>query len=297
MDNAALIGVDWGTTHLRAALLDASGAVLVRQESKEGLMAVAAGGFEAALARATSELGGEGLPVLMSGMVGSASGWREAPYIDPPADAAALAAGIVPVGERADIGIVPGVCIGRTAPPGDVMRGEETEIVGALHALGLTGATFVLPGTHTKWATVEDGAITGFRSYMTGDLFNALCQQTVLSKTVTDAPDNPAAFERGVAMAERLESPGDLTTALFRLRPEHLMGRLPVEETADTLSGLLIGVEAISGLAAANGPVIVVGGAVLGPRYQRAIALLGGEATLAPRDCAMIGLAKLAAAR
>lgn len=295
MSAPALLGVDWGTTRLRVALLDAKGAVLARHESDDGLMAVSPGGFEAALARANSGLGADGLPVLMSGMVGSAQGWREAPYIDTPATGKALAEAILPVGtvDGAPVGIVPGVCVGRHKAPGDVMRGEETEIIGALHACGRQSGTFVLPGTHTKWATVKTGAITGFRTYMTGDVFGAIRAHTVLSKTISAGAEQSAAFERGLSMAADLDNPGDLLTALFRLRPETLFGRLPTADTADVLSGLLIGSEVRSGLTGTTGLVTVVGGAVLAPRYSRAISVFGGTVDIAPPDCAMVGLAVL----
>lgn len=296
MGEATLLGVDWGTTRLRVALLDAAGTVLERRDSDDGLMAVSPGGFEAALASASAGLNATGLPVLMSGMVGSAQGWREAPYIDVAATAGDLAGAILPVGEvaGAPIGIVPGVCTGRAEGPGDVMRGEETEIFGALHVLGRDGGTFVLPGTHTKWASVEEGAITAFHTFMTGDLFNAVAKHTVLSKTVTAAGDDLAAFDRGVAMAGNLSAVGDLTCALFSLRAENLFGRLSAAQTPEALSGLLIGAEVRSGLSRASGAITVVGGAVLAPRYRRAIAALGGSADIAPPDCAMIGLAQLA---
>lgn len=291
----ALVGVDWGTTRLRAALLAADGTVLSRTESASGLMAVSPDGFAPALDAALAALGAGAVPVLMSGMVGSRQGWREAPYVDVPGDEAALAAGIVWLsGTRTPTGIVPGVCTGRTAPPGDVMRGEETEIVGALHALGVSDGTFILPGTHTKWATVESGAITAFETYMTGDTFQALVQHTVLSKTIVDANGDDGAFEQGVAIAADLDGPGDLLNAMFTLRAETLFERLPSQDVSAMLSGLLIGSEVSSALTRHSGAMTIIGAELLSLLYARALGVMSREAHIMTEGCATRGLSTLA---
>ena len=298
-----LIGVDWGTTRLRAYLIGADGEAVARTESGEGLMNVPADGFEAVLARA---VGGwlddaPGSPILMSGMVGSRQGWREAPYVGVPADLAALAAAAVPVDAPAlgDVAIVPGVATGDGPRPdgwADVMRGEETEVMGALAVLGRTDATLVLPGTHSKWVTVAGGAITHFRTYMTGDVYAAVGGHTILARMLGTDRGDRAAFARGLAAARGLEAPGDLLTRLFSIRAEGLMGRLGDDAAASFLSGLLIGAEVGSG-AASVGEAVIVGTSALAQRYATALEAAGVAVVTAPEGCAARGLALIAAAR
>ncbi|MEM8663831.1 MAG: 2-dehydro-3-deoxygalactonokinase, partial [Pseudomonadota bacterium] len=224
-----LIGVDWGTTNLRAHLMGEDGAVIETVRSPSGLMKVAGGAFEPTLAATIAPLRAKApdAPVIMSGMVGARGGWVEAPYVATPADLGAIAAKTLSI-DAPTIGtvwLVPGVAVGIDGSAwADVMRGEETEILGALDVLGESEGTFVLPGTHAKWIRVANGAIAGFRTYMTGDLFSAVHNHTILSRSKTESVD-PAAFDNGLDMAKGLSAPGDLLTRLFTIRAEGLMGR------------------------------------------------------------------------
>ncbi len=286
---AAFVGVDWGTTRLRAHAMDENGAVVGTVETGEGLMAARPDGFSGALTRALEQLDVTGLPVVMSGMVGSRQGWVEAPYADCPASFAAIADHAVAAPfEGADVHILAGVAQGRdqSAPP-DVMRGEETEIVGAMSALGVADGVFVLPGTHTKWASVEDGRITGFRTFMTGDVFAALKGHTVLS-AMMGQPTDWAAFEAGVTAPPIML--GDAMAEFFSLRAEALLVGSNPDASASRLSGRLIGAEIASALGEHDRPILVGSGVVRGA-YERAFAVLGHEVVHAPRDCAARGLA------
>ena len=294
-----LIGVDWGTTRMRAYLIGDDGWPVAGTESEAGMAKVPAGGFEAALERAVGPWRTEApdAPILMAGMVGARQGWVEAPYVAPPASLEALAAACVAV-QTAHLGmvrIVPGVAVGQTGEAwADVMRGEETQVVGATAALDLRGGTFVLPGTHAKWVRVEEGAITHFQTYMTGEVFAALRDHTILSRMLDPAADDPAAFAEGLAAGQSLKRPGDLLTRLFTVRAEGLMGRLGADEAASFLSGLLIGAEVAAATSEA-GEVIVVGASGLAQRYRTALAAAGVTARLAPADVAAHGLAQIAA--
>ena len=110
---AALVALDWGTTALRAYLLGADGAVLDTRASSAGIMNLPAGGFDQRstkpAARGSTRIAD--LPVIAAGMVGSAQGWLEAPYVETPADAPALVNGIVKVkaANGVTVHIVPGV--------------------------------------------------------------------------------------------------------------------------------------------------------------------------------------------
>src|SRR5438105_4614874 len=165
MREAAFIAGDWGTSRLRLYLCDAGGNVLTRSEGEGASVPDCAGRFAAAVA-AWDKVHGV-LPAVLSGMVGSTIGWREVPYLECPAKPAAIAGAALRLDQdgRA-IAILPGLsCKGRTGAP-DVMRGEETPIQGALRLhshLAKGSHIFCLPGTHTKWAAVNDGAVIQFQ--------------------------------------------------------------------------------------------------------------------------------------
>ena len=291
--NAALIGLDWGTTSLRAYLFDATGAVIARRASVSGIMnlpsAADQGGFDAAfesicgawLARRPD------LPVIASGMVGSAQGWTQAPYASVPARVGSLVERMARVRAACgvNVSIVPGVIEEGELP--NVMRGEETQIVGAsLDELSTTGdapALIGLPGTHAKWAIVEDGAIQHFYTFMTGEVFAALSVHTILGRTmVSPASMQTDAFLRGVDVARRWRGAGVLST-IFTTRTLGLTAQLKSQQQPDYLSGLLIGHElagldsllAAQGLALGEQTPVLVGDESLCARYRLALPLFG----------------------
>lgn len=288
------VAVDWGTSRLRAYLLDEAGAVAATIESDKGLLHVPAGGYAGVLSEVIDpwrEAAGD-MPVLMSGMVGSRQGWVEVPYVGLPATLHDLARGTVAVDAEgfADLAIVPGVAAGTEGDAwADVMRGEETEIFGVLAALGRTEGTFVLPGSHAKWVRVEDGAIVRFETFMTGEVFDALARHTILARMMPLGQSRPAAFARGVAAGRELGAPGTLLTRLFNIRAETLFGRLEEADAADFLSGLLIGAE-VDAAARGVDEVIVVGAAGLAARYLTALDQMGIAAINAPPHAAAAGL-------
>jgi len=250
----ALIALDWGTTALRAYLLDANGTVLDTRASSAGIMNLprpaAEGGFDTVFDATCGAwlASGAPLPVIAAGMVGSAQGWMEAPYVSTPADPAALVAGIVRVKtlKGITVHIVPGVLEEGALP--NVMRGEETQIFGALASdamldQGPHGGLIGLPGTHAKWAVVSKGRIERFYTFMTGETFAALRDHTILGRTMraTDQHDL-GAFIRGVDTAKDAGDAGLLAT-IFSTRTLGLTGQLMPEQQADYLSGLLIGHE------------------------------------------------------
>ncbi|HEX8374886.1 MAG TPA: 2-dehydro-3-deoxygalactonokinase, partial [Geminicoccaceae bacterium] len=210
---AALIGLDWGTTSLRAYRIAATGAVLERREAARGILSVAGGAFADALAEVAGDwLAAEpGVPVLASGMIGSRQGWREVPYADCPVGAAELARGFAEVAGPGDrtVRIAPGLLARDAGGVPDVMRGEETQILGEIAAHGVTSGRFVLPGTHSKWATAEAGRILSFATYMTGEVFDVLRRHSILGRLMRDAaPHDPDAFRRGLDRARAPEPEG-----------------------------------------------------------------------------------------
>jgi 2-dehydro-3-deoxygalactonokinase len=303
VDQAALIALDWGTSSLRAYLFDAAGNVLDARESAAGIMNLprpaAEGGFDAAFDAVCGTWldRAPGLPVIAAGMVGSAQGWLEAPYVDAPTNADALVAGIVRVqtARGVPLHIVPGVLQRGELP--NVMRGEETQIFGALGANGATGAAtnnatatqdapralIGLPGTHAKWVVVRGDQIERFHTFMTGEIFAALRDHTILGRTMvsSDRPDTEA-FLRGVNIAREKGQAGLLAT-VFSTRTLGLTGQLKSEQQPDYLSGLLIGHE-LAGLNAmlaqqqtglAGHSLRLIGNEALCERYRLALTQFG----------------------
>lgn len=207
---------------------------------------------------------------LMSGMVGSKQGWLEAPYCTCPAGFTEVAANLTWV-EPARIAIVSGLCCENDGIP-DVMRGEETQIFGALQLLGRQEALVVLPGTHSKWVRVQAGRIQSFATFMTGEFFALLRQHSILSRTLpaSDGVFDSEAFAQGVTLALRSNS---LLHTAFSTRTLSLFDRLPVAALPSYLSGLVIGEELRAQKLQTNTEVVIIGSASLTQRYQNALAL------------------------
>lgn len=288
MAEPAMIGVDWGTSRLRGALVGGDGAILAEHAADAGILTVEDGGFAAVLRTAVAALGGPaGLPIVLSGMITSRQGWHELPYAACPADTAALARAIKRVDEP---GLGPLHFITGLSSTGgdglpDVMRGEETQILGQDDLA--PGEAVVLPGTHSKWAVVEDGQIMRFRTYMTGEVFAVLKAHSILGRLMAEGPEDKAAFARGVRVG--LAGPG-LLGRLFSARALPLMGDLPATGVADYLSGLLIGSELAEALAAERpDAVVVIGSDTLARRYASALDLAGIPHRAGRSDAAVRG--------
>jgi 2-dehydro-3-deoxygalactonokinase len=278
----ALISVDWGTSSFRAYLVDASGHALDVIPEGKGALTLQAGEHEAYLAGRLEPWRAQHpqVPIVASGMVGARQGWWEAPYVACPAGAAEIAAATVmaPGGVR----ILPGMsCIDSHGAP-DVMRGEETQILGA----GGDGV-FVLPGTHSKWARVEAGRIVSFATYMTGEVFAVLKNHSVLGRMMATPRDGDG-FALGLQAARTLERPGDLLHAAFMARTYGLFGTIAPDQLAEYLSGLLIGAEILAGAGDAKSAT-VIGAPELSARYATAGAHLGVAMSPAAENCATLG--------
>ncbi|MGG5808128.1 2-dehydro-3-deoxygalactonokinase [Falsiroseomonas sp. CW058] len=270
-----MIGVDWGTSSLRAYRLAADGTVLERLDRPGGILTVPPGGFPDALRDAIGPwlADGEGR-VLLCGMVGSRQGWVEAPYLQCPAGPEEIAAATIPIPcDDAEVRLVPGLTTTDRDGVPDVMRGEETKLVALAMRLGKAPALICMPGTHSKWARLEEGRVARFTTHMTGEVFAALSQHTILARTSTDGPDRPEAFARGVARARQ---GGGLLHHLFGVRALHLMGALEQAETRSFLSGLLIGHEVIAAATETRvKQVELLGAAGLAALYAQALESCG----------------------
>jgi 2-dehydro-3-deoxygalactonokinase len=292
-----LLAVDWGSSSLRGALLDGEGQVLDERRAARGLLSVPAGTWAAVFDEHFGDWMRQWpqLRCLMAGMVGSRQGWVEAPYAACPAALPDLAAALCWV-QPGRVAIVPGLCTDHDGVP-DVMRGEETQVFGALDLLGLRDATLVLPGTHSKWVTVSDGRVQGFATHLTGECYALLRHQSLLARSLPpqDGPLLGAAFDDGVARAQQ---PGGLLHHVFGVRAMDLFGRRPGAELASYLSGLVIGEELRAQREARawrpDGSVVVIGAEGLAARYVRALASLGLRATPVGSEAGWRGLMALA---
>lgn len=286
-----LIALDWGTSSLRAYLLGEGGRIVDRRAEPWGILQVPERDFGAVFEQVTSDWSREhgALAALASGMIGSAQGWVEAAYVELPAGLAKLAGGLTPVpGTR--LRIVPGVAQRGNSP--DVMRGEETQIVGALaSAPDLADSVVILPGTHSKWVRLTAGLVSHFTTFMTGELFAVLRTHSILGRLAPAGAGDVAdrdGFAQGVLAGQH--SPGGLSALLFSARASVLVGDLPAGSSLEYLSGLLIGDELRAGLAITGRPVALIGDPVLCARYGVALELLGVAGVRVLDDAAPHGL-------
>jgi len=292
MTTHPLVGVDWGTSSLRAARLGPAGEVLEERSMPRGILTVPAGGFPAVFEEACGDwMRPPGALALICGMAGSRQGWIEAPYAACPAGFAEVASQLAWI-EPGRIAIVPGLACEAHGVP-DVMRGEETQVFGALDLLGLASAVLVLPGTHSKWVHAVDGRIERFATFMTGECYALLRQHSILARMMpaADAELDVPAFEQGVRHALRS---GTLLHAAFSARTLALFERLAPAALPSYLSGLVIGEELRAQDLSGTPGVVVIGAEALTRRYELALATLGVTAMRVGSQAAWRGLRAIA---
>lgn len=281
----ALIGIDWGTTSFRAYRVDPTGAVIDEVEAAEGITNPPPGGFEQTFERYVGPWADQypGAPILASGMITSRNGWCETPYANAPAGAVELAAALTEhrTGAGHTIRFISGLLGADRSGSPDVMRGEETQLVGCA-ATGISDGIFVMPGTHSKWATVAASRLTGFRTYMTGEVFAVMRQHSLLGAFIDDNDWSNAAFEEGIRAS--LAGSDSILHLLFTARSLVLTEHLPASASSAYLSGLLIGEELRAAKADLrdDGSVTVVGSGALVDRYVAALTIAGIPAKPAP---------------
>ena len=293
------IAGDWGTTQLRLFLCD-RGAVL---DTRSG---AGIGVLERPPAAEFAAVAGEWLDThrieraVLCGMVGSRNGWHETAYVACPASFDSLRAACDRVEHKnITISIVPGLsCIAPTGAP-DVMRGEETQIFGALRLqpqLAQGRHVLVLPGTHTKWAVIEGGRVMRFQTALAGELFALLKAHSTLLKAaaITSDSHDPASFAAGLEQARA----GSLLHRLFQVRSRQLLEGLAADQASSLLSGLLIGSDVDHARERlAPDAVTLIGEPALANLYAQALQSRGIESSrLDGNECALAALRELAAA-
>jgi 2-dehydro-3-deoxygalactonokinase len=287
MSRSRFVAVDWGTSSLRGALIEADGRVLEEQNHSRGILTVKPGGFAEVFETLFADwMHPRGIRCLISGMAGSKQGWVEAPYCPCPAGLEEIRRHVLEI-EPGRIAIVPGLSDAHDGVP-DVMRGEEVQIFGAMALTGLQDGVFVLPGTHNKWATVKKGRVAGFRTFMTGEFYALLSQHSILARTMdTSAPLDEAAFLQGVTQSEN--GHGLLHNA-FGARTLSLFDRMPTREISSYLSGILIGEELRTQSVHAAGDVVLIGAPALTQRYLLALRASGNSARTLGAEATWAGL-------
>jgi 2-dehydro-3-deoxygalactonokinase len=302
MDPSISIFGDWGTSRLRLYLRQGK-SVLDRRDGP-GVSALTQSPEQTFLDLVGDWREARPSGAILAGMVGSRIGWVEAPYAPCPATVGDLRERVLKIeADGLPVSIIPGLsCVNPLGGP-DVMRGEETQILGALEldpALKTGRHLLVLPGTHSKWTVVEDGAITGFLTAPVGETFALLRQHSTLAAGVAaDVQGSAEGFAKGLARIVE-HGPALLPHLLFETRARQLLDALPAADAMGFLSGLLIGADA----AAARqwfgplGKVTLIGAPALNDFYGQAIASQGGQTTAVDGDSAVLaGLSTLSSSK
>ncbi len=238
----ALVAVDWGTSNLRLTLLDDKGIPFDERGSDKGMGSLEPSEFEGALLELLDGVlpSGKVTPVIACGMVGAAQGWQEASYetvpCTPPNGENALRVKVKD--PRIAVWILPGV---KQDSPADVMRGEETQIAGFLAMKPDFDGVLCLPGTHTKWARISAGEIVSFQTYMTGELFALLAGKSVLRHSVDTKDWDSDTFRE--ALSDAMSRPQSISSKLFGIRAESIVGAQSPAMGKARLSGYLVGLE------------------------------------------------------
>ncbi len=288
---ASWIAVDWGTSNLRAWAMGQTG-IEAHATNDKGMGQLKPDQFEAALLEVIAPWLTARTTVLACGMVGARQGWVEARYRAvpcPPTDPAALTR-VTTNDPRLDVRIAPGLSQDR---PADVMRGEETQLAGALALHPGFDGVFCLPGTHSKWVHVSAGEVVSFQTYMTGEMFSLLSTQSVLRHSLTAEGWDDAAFDDG--LSDALSRPDRIAARLFSLRAEGLLHAMTAPQARARLSGLLIGIELAGAKPYWLGQSVkLIGAQNLSALYARALGLQGLQAeTEDATACTLAGLSAL----
>ncbi|MCP1364722.1 2-dehydro-3-deoxygalactonokinase, partial [Halomonas sp. BBD48] len=173
-----------------------------------------------------------------------------------------------------DAWIVPGV---KVVSPGhvDVMRGEEIQAFGALSIADSREGLCCLPGTHSKWARLEEGRLVDFVTAMTGELYHAVRFHTLPGEPARESAEfDAAAFRQGLETAAH---PAGLLHALFEARSRHLYADLAGEQVGSFISGVMIGSEVRTqrSLHPETHRVTLVGSSALNALYRLAMQQAG----------------------
>lgn len=272
------IAVDWGSSFVRAWAMTQDGQILAAQASDQGAAKLRPEQFETVLLSLIQDWLPDttSLPVLICGMAGSRQGWQEAAYVAIPLmlKRELITARIPTRDARLQVFILPGL---KQLTPPDVMRGEETQLLGFIQQTPDFNGVVALPGTHNKWVRLQDQCVTQFCTCMTGELFQLLTEQSVLRHSVQSTDWDWAAFDAAVLKA--VAQPQAFMQRLFTLRASDLLQGTASATARAQLSGELLGLELSAmheaGYIQAHLPIALIGSSKLTELYARALSVIG----------------------
>ena len=285
MADQCFVAGDWGTSHLRLFLCDARGAALdsIMGPGVAQVKTAFPEVFDSLLAPWEKIRGT--LPAVLCGMVGSSIGWTSAPYVACPTIPGKIMDGCVSL-RGGHVAVIPGIRCENRLRAADFIRGEETQVLGALSlepSLRHGRKLLCLPGTHTKWLVLEDGVIRDFLTAPTGEVFGVLRDHSVLVRDDSRAEPviGAIAFEAGVKRYR--ESPGaQVLHRLFECRSRLLSGDMEAHDAAAFLSGLLIASDVEGALALFADSIaqrtVLIGAPQLTQLYANALSHYGHDA-------------------
>ena len=290
--SSGFIALDWGTSSFRAYLMGADGTIQETISTPHGILAVKDAAFDETLETHIRHWD-KALPIVASGMITSRQGWVELPYVACPASLNSITQAIHPhtskLGRR--LFFVPGISTRDPQGIPDVIRGEETQVLGASQ-----GGTehFVTPGTHSKWIDVSNGEIKSFSTYMTGETFALLKNHSILGRLMTGEATDSGAFEQGVRTS--LKDPAGFLHRIFSTRTLALFNEMPTDHLSSYLSGQIIGTEIAHAIAKnlRGAQYQILATPALGDHYMKAMTIAGLTVRYGEPDVVVKGLRRIA---
>ena len=280
--NISLIAADWGTSNLRVWGIDHQGKVVNTITNGKGMSSLMPSEFEPYLIGLIENWlpkeKNAKCPIIICGMAGAKTGWKEAAYLKapcPPINEEKIIQ-LETEDQRISVSIIPGI-MQKSSP--DVMRGEETQIAGYLSKNPDFDGIICLPGTHTKWVHISVGEIVSFKTFMTGEIFLSLSEHSILKSSVqSDDLDLTSFLE---AFEDTYSNPALLSSKLFGLRAVDLLENTSAKLLKSKLSGYLIGSELAGAKSYWLGQnIVMIGNNDLCILYQKALKKLGLNATI-----------------
>ncbi len=302
------LSCDWGTSAFRLRLVEvATRRVIAASRGDQGIAATFAdwkaagdkGGDRGShftrvithhLQRVAEEAGSsvDGLPLVISGMASSSMGLRELPYRELPVATDGSDLTVERISAHDELPH-PVLLISGVRTRDDVMRGEETQLIGSC-AVGASlplgtevRRLLVFPGTHSKHVELSGAQAVSFRTYMTGEVFALLSSQSVLAHSVAGGAAPGGEDVESFAAGVRAGAADNLLHAAFRVRTRALLDHVGAAANYHYLSGLLIGAE-LRDIAGRNIAITLVASGPLGSAYHRALQVLGVRSPVTVHD-------------
>ena len=278
----SLIAADWGTSNLRVWGMDYQGNVINKITDGKGMSSLKPSEFEPHLIDLIGNWlpkeGNAKCPIIICGMAGAKTGWKEAVYLKapcPPVNKEKIIQ-IETEDQRISVNIIPGIM--QKSPP-DVMRGEETQISGYLSKNPNFDGIICLPGTHTKWVHISAGEIVSFKTFMTGEIYQTLSKHSILKDSVKSNDFDFTAFLE--AFEDIYSNPALISSKFFSLRAIDLLENTSTKFLKSKLSGYLIGSELAGAKSYWLGQnIVMIGNDDLCILYEKALKKLGLNTTI-----------------